>query len=199
MFKDLHKPCTKKTTATGMQKSKKSYTIQQIASVTGHHNYQSLESYLEEPDEEDHVDFCDSLFNYTGANDENNEESSDDANNFDPPPPPKNKLKLKKKQKPTSTITSPPSDMSNKENVKTKPALTSTENSENTPMNQIIPCFPPEEDINMGSTSTQSGQIEVSDKSGKQMVHTNMTMSKIPNIFGNSTFTNCTINFHMPQ
>ena len=30
-------------------------------------------------------------------------------------------------------------------------------------------------------------------------MNTNMTMSKIPNIFGNSTFNNCTINFQMPQ
>ena len=71
------------------KKSSKNYSIQAVASVLGHHNYQSLESYLQEPDEEERIDFCDSLFEYTGANENEECSSEDDADDFNPPPPPK--------------------------------------------------------------------------------------------------------------
>ena len=52
----------------------KQYNLQQISSVTGHKNYQCLETYINEPDQEDHVEFYDTLFDYTSPpNDTNNE------------------------------------------------------------------------------------------------------------------------------
>ena len=85
--------CLKMTTANGMKKSGKNYSIPAISSVLGHCNYQSLESYLEESDDEERIDFCDSLFGHTGAN-KNEESSSNDSDYFNPPPPPKKKTKL---------------------------------------------------------------------------------------------------------
>ena len=72
--------CLRKTAATDMKKSDKNYSIPEIAAVIGHRNYQSLEAYLEEPDEEGRLDFCDSLFEYTGAKCVKVHPNDDDAN-----------------------------------------------------------------------------------------------------------------------
>ena len=90
------------TTATAMGKQ---YNLQQIASVTGHENYQCLETYINEPDEEDHVEFCDTLFDYTGApsNVKEAKENNPEAKNRQPKPsatvskPPENELQNEEK------------------------------------------------------------------------------------------------------
>ena len=204
--------CLRKTTANSMKKSRKNYSIPTIASVLGHHNYQSLESYVEEPDDEERIDFCDSLFDYTGAN-ENEESSLNNADDFNPPSPPKKKLKLqrKKKENPTSTATAPNpngtkiptvNEADNIDGVMNEQGDQNVENMDPAEENQmqIVPLEPNFNEINEN--------LEMSIKLPKEnntrmeqinQMNTNMTMSKIPNIFGNSTFNNCTINFQMPQ
>ena len=96
--------CLRKTMATGMKKSNKNYSILEIAAVIGRRNYQSLKAYLEEPDEEERIDFCDSLLKYTGAN-ENEDSSDEDAQDFNlPPPPKKKKTAIKKKEQTESNF-----------------------------------------------------------------------------------------------
>ena len=54
--------CLRNTTVTALHKAGKS--LHQIAKVTDHANYESLKSYLEQPDEEDQEDTADTLFDY---------------------------------------------------------------------------------------------------------------------------------------
>ena len=58
--------------------------------MIGHRNYQSLEAYLEEPDKEERIDFYNSLFDKTGAN-QYKDSSDEDAQDFNPPPSSKKK------------------------------------------------------------------------------------------------------------
>ena len=180
----------RRTTATAMDKSGK-FTIQQIASVTGQRNYQSLESYLQNPDEEDHIEFCDALFDYTDPPVQN--DNSEQNPETPPTSPPKvlhdkSKLSLKKKKisaKTTATTTS--------EQV-AKRSLVDITNDNNHHDMQVALSNPELQENN--TISTQEVVIH-EDKS--HTLQANMTMSKIPNIFRNSTFNNCTINFQMPQ
>ena len=54
--------CIRHTTANAM--SKAGFSIQQIAFVTDHSNYQSLESDLAEPEKDDYEQFNDKMFDY---------------------------------------------------------------------------------------------------------------------------------------
>ena len=48
---------------------KTGFNLQQIAFVTGHSNYQSLVSYLAQPDDEDYEEFNDKMFNFVNKKD----------------------------------------------------------------------------------------------------------------------------------
>ena len=72
-------------TTTAMRKM---YNLQQTALVTGHKNYQCLETYINEPDEEEHIKFYDTSFDYTSplheADDQNQENKNHDKCNQTP-------------------------------------------------------------------------------------------------------------------
>ena len=92
--------CLRHTTANAMKKG--GYNIQGIAYVTDHSNYQSLESYLSAPDEEDYEHYNDILFKYHTSKEVRNR-------NIDPDPlaNDKSRLKLERKSTPTATVSNP--------------------------------------------------------------------------------------------
>ena len=75
---------------------KSGFNLQEIAYVTDHSNYQSLESYLSAPDEEDMQWYADALFSFHDENKDQGKISTPKSN-------------------PTTTISKPPKSPENKE------------------------------------------------------------------------------------
>ena len=64
---------------------------------------------------------------------------------------------------------------------------------------QIVPLEPSFDERNKNLQVSIQLPTSNDNRENVNQMNANMTMSKIPNIFGNSTFNNCTINFQMPE
>ena len=163
--------------------------LQEIAFVIDHANYQSLESYLAAPDDEDFERYNDMMFNY--ASNKKKLMAPNDEN----PTPKNNKSRLKLKCKPTATVSKPPEEDEDQDTTPKKnyneiqTDLASKENSP--PPTQMVPY----------QNELTTPVLEINNiqpvQQNKNILQFNICQS--PSVFQGAIFNNCTIKFQMPQ
>ena len=170
--------CLGHTTANTMKKV--GFDLQQIACVTDHSNYQSLESYLAQPDDKDYEEFNDKVFKY--------------VNNIEPNPTEHPPNREKKKSNITATVSKPPENDPNpmeiQENDENQPKIVLNVPA-SLPLTQIIalPKSP--------KTSTLTVGLQNMPKISVKSIMQQANVRQAPNIFSGAIFNNCTINLQM--
>ena len=151
----------------------KSYSLQDMAFVINHKNFESLKYYLDKPTLEDKTNFSDSLFDSVKDN------SNSDMSDFEPPPLPKMKKLVGKNKNKPATISKPPNtDKENSSNNANSMALA-------VPSNNAVDNIDLQVNPNASSASTQKVM---------QMYKQNPI-----GMFMGATLSNCTININMPK
>ena len=161
-------------------------SLQQIAKVTDHTNYQSLESYLASPDDDDYEHFNDVLFQY-----HNPPKPSKIAEN-QPQQKSTKPLQTTPKRLATSTITKPVEAENVDETINSSPPPTQIVSVHN-PRSPLVDLNVNMQDF-INTNYTAGGLVQHENNSIMQS-----NVRQAPTIFQGAGFNNCTINFQMPE